>query len=107
MASMVKNGKDVKIVLEGKAAAEYGIYLADTAGAKTAFPCLQNATLSVPASEGGQVTLYTLKDGSVVLQPVPNDGYLFAGWRDESGASVDPAQGFAENLLLSAQFNMQ
>lgn len=107
MASMVKNGKDVKIVLEGKAAAEYGIYLADTAGAKTAFPCLQNATLSVPASEGGQVTLYTLKDGSVVLQPVPNDGYLFAGWQDESGASVDPSQGFAENLLLSAQFNMQ
>ena len=107
MTSMVRNGAERKIVIEGKAAADYGIYLADEDGVPSAFPCLQDATLSIQTGEGGRVSLFTQKDGSVVAVPVPEEGAAFAGWLAEEGTPVDPTQGFGENTVLIAQFDKQ
>ena len=60
--------------------------------------------LRVQTTDGDSVVLSTLKDGSVILTPVPDEGSAFADWKTADGDEIDMASGFAENTTLIASF---
>ena len=104
LTSMIRNGSERRIVIEGRPDAAFGICLADADGKTSMFPCHAKANVSVIPEEGGQVTLNILKDGSVVLQPVADPGFRFAGWCTKGGIPVDAARAFWLNTEMTASF---
>ena len=80
------------------------VYMTNEHGDDVVFPCLMDGMLRVKNSEGGQISLTPLEDGSLRITAAPEPGYTFAGWTYSNGKAVDLAAGFDDMVTVIANF---
>ena len=82
------------------------IYMLNEQGEAEAYPCRADAILRVKASEGGKIVMTSLEDGGLRIAAEAETGYVFNGWADSDGDSIDFSKGFDEMTTVIAGFRV-